>query len=280
MEFPVKVHGLNVIELFLTDVLTAMGWGLILFAVVAGVYPNPFFPLDFREGLLVAATGVAGGLLLLGSGGIRQNRPVVDVAGWLLPLVGALWLVEGFLVGRAGSIVAGMARRARAGLTVFLRRQALRARFKPRFLSLRQFETMIQVADTMIESDGNAALDPIEIAIHTDHFLHAIDSPLLTDIKRVLFVVEWVLPLLILRPIAFSNLGSNERRRAVEKVIGAGGPFRDVARGLKLLASAGYYGSRGGMAQVGYRPFEQRPRSQGVDQTPKHYPDPHPYGGG
>jgi len=280
MEFPMKVYGLNVIELFLTDLLTALGWGLILFAVVAGVYPNPFFTLGFLEGLLVAGTGVAGGLLLLGSGGIRHNRPVVDVAGWLLPLVGTLWLVEGLLTGRAGSIIAGLAMLALAALSVFLRRQALQARFSPRFFSLRQFETMIQVADTMIEADESPALHPIEVAIHVDHFLHQIDSPLRTDIKRVLFVVEWLLPLLILRPIAFSNLGSNERRRAVEKVIGAGGLFRDVARGLKLLASAGYYGSRGGMARVGYRPFEQRPRSQGVDQTPKHYPDPHPDGGG
>ncbi len=72
-------------------------------------------------------------------------------------------------------------------------------------------------------------------------------------------------------------LGSTQRRRVIDRVIGRQGPggaFRDVARTLKMLTCAGYYGSAEGMAQVGYVPFEQRPRSSGVDQRPLVHPDP------
>jgi hypothetical protein len=279
MERPMKVYGLNLIEQFVTDLLTALSWGLILFSVAAALFPRAFFAVGFLEGMLVAATALTGALLMLGSVGIRQNRSAVDAGGLLLAVLGLVWLIVGLTTARLGSGLAGLAMLALFGLTAYLRRLAVQARFKPRFLSLREFETMVQVADTMIEGDGEEALHPIEVAIHVDHFLHEIDSPLRADIKGVLFVVEWLLPLLILRPIRFSNLGSNQRRRAVEKVIGAGRPFRDVARGLKLLASAGYYGSPAGMRQAGYIPFEARRRSQGVDQSPRHYPDPHPPGG-
>jgi hypothetical protein len=155
------------------------------------------------------------------------------------------------------------------------RRLSIQARFKPRFFSLRQFETMIQVADTMIDTDGQNALHPIEVAIRADHFLASFDAKVQQEIKSTLVIVEWLLPLLVLgRPFPFSSLGSHERRRAVEKVIGAKGLFRDVARFLKLLACAGYYGTPEGMAQVGYIPFEERQRAQGVSQAPAHYPDP------
>jgi hypothetical protein len=62
----------------------------------------------------------------------------------------------------------------------------------------------------------------------------------------------------------------------VEKVIGAGGLFRDVARSLKVLACAGYYGSPAGMRSIGYVPYEERERSKVQDQTPLHHPDPFP----
>ena len=44
------------------------------------------------------------------------------------------------------------------------------------------------------------------------------------DLKFVLLLTEWALPLLVFRPFPFSVLGSNDRRRAVEKVIDAKGP--------------------------------------------------------
>jgi hypothetical protein len=99
------------------------------------------------------------------------------------------------------------------------------------------------------------------------------------DLKLVLVITEWALPLIVLRPFPFSVLGSNDRRRAVEKVINAKGPFRDVARSLKIMACVGYYGDQRGIAQVGFVHFPLRRRSQGVDQAPLIHPDPFQPGG-
>jgi hypothetical protein len=230
---------------------------------------------SFFGGVVVAATLIAGLVLILASSGIRQNHAALDL-GYLLFILAALgWLVNGLLPVKFPVLLTGVVMLLLFGLMVYLRRLAIQARFKPRFFSLRQFETMIQIADTMIDTDGQNVLHPIEVAIRADHFLASFDALVQQDIKRTLILVEWLLPLLVLgRPFTFSTLGTHERRRAVEKVIGARGLFRDVARFLKLLSCAGYYGSPEGMLQVGYIPFEERERSRGVDQNPQHYPDP------
>jgi hypothetical protein len=69
-------------------------------------------------------------------------------------------------------------------------------------------------------------------------------------------------------------LGTNDRRRAVEKVINAKGLFKDVARSLKVLACSGYYADPRGIASTGFVDFESRPRHAGLDETPFAYPDP------
>jgi hypothetical protein len=79
---------------------------------------------------------------------------------------------------------------------------------------------------------------------------------------------------MVLRPFPFSALGSNDRRRAVENVVNAKGPFRDVARSLKIMACVGYYGDGQGIAQTGFVRFEVRKRAQNVDQAPLTHPDP------
>ena len=117
-------------------------------------------------------------------------------------------------------------------------------------------------------------MHPIEVAVTVDHLLDRVDSPMRKELKLVLVLTEWALPLMVLRPFPFSVLGSNDRRRAVEKVINAKGPFRDVARSLKIMACVGYYGDQRGIAQVGFVHFARRARSQEVDQSPLAHPDP------
>lgn len=274
MEYPMKVYGLNLIELFLKDFLAAVGWLLVLFTIMTAIFSGSFLGSGIFGGILIAATALNGIVLLLASSGIRQNRAALELGYALLVLVGVLWLVSGIIFSKIAAIIAAVVIIALFGIALFLRREAARKRFNPRCLSVRQFQTMIQVADTMIEGDGREVQHPIETAIRVDHLLHEVDSPLKKDIQTVLTLTEWLLPVLIWRPFPFSALGSNERRRAVEKVIGAKGLFRDVARTLKMLSCVGYYGSPGGMGQVGYIPFEERERSQGVNQAPSHYPDP------
>jgi hypothetical protein len=268
-----RVYGLNVVEQALDDLLVA-ALLLVPFAVLAGILDAVFDARGTWGGLLLGATGMAGVLLALGGSGIRQNGASTQLGFALLALAALGWIAAGIAVPSLGALLTGLALAALFALLVALRRRALRARFKPRFLSLRQFETMISIADVMIDGDGREALHPIEVAVGADHMLAQVESPMKSDLRFVLVLTEWVLPLLVLRPFPFSVLGTNDRRRAVEKVINAKGPFRDVARTLKVLSCAGYYGSQRGMAQVGFVHFPERERHIGVDETPLVHPDP------
>lgn len=277
MEREMRVFGLTLPELFLEDFLAGSGWLLVIFGAAAGIFARPAFALDrFLGGLAVTLAVLSGLTLLMAAAGIRQNRPALDLGMASLGLSALVWAGLGVAAGSGWAILAGVVMGVVDALAVYLRNLGIQARFKPRFFTLRQFETVIQVADTLIDGDGEAALHPIQVAINIDHFMAKLESPITGDIKQTLGVVEWLLPLAMLgRPVPFSSLGTHERRRAVEKVIGSTFPlFKDVARFLKLLACAGYYGSEAGMAQVGYRPFDQRERSRGVDQTPATHPDP------
>jgi hypothetical protein len=268
------MYGLNVVERVLDDVLVLVGALLAGFAIVAGILGGTFGATGTAGGLLLAATALSGLLLALGGSGIRQNAGASFVGYELLAVSGLGWLACAIVAANVGAAIAAAVLIACFALLVALRRRALRARFKPRYLSLRNFDTMVAVADAMIDGDGREAVTPIEVAVTVDHLLARVESPMRKDLKLVLVLTEWALPLLVLRPFPFSVLGSNERRRAVEKVINAKGPFRDVARALKILSCVGYYGDQRGIAQVGFVPFDRRRRAQGVSQAPLHHEDP------
>jgi hypothetical protein len=272
-------YGMTVQEIVLGDLLALKGVGLVLLAIAAAVWPGALLPDDVAAGgLLAGATGAAGVLLILAGGGLRQNRAALDLGQGILALVALGWLVWGIVAGRAVPICIGAALLALFALVTLVRRAAIRARFQPRFFSTRQFETLVAVVDTMIDGDGRQVQSPEEVAVTVDHLMDEIRTPVTAELKTVLVLVEWALPVLIGRPLPFSTLGSHQRRRVVEKVIGAKGLFRDVARSLKVLASAGYYGSPEGMRAMGYRPFDERERGRRADQTPLHHPDPFPAG--
>ena len=273
MDHPMKVYGLNVVEQVLDDVLVAVGLLLPVFALVAGILDGAFGASGTAGGLLLAATALAGVLLALGGSGIRQNAGASFLGYELLAVAAIGWIVCAFITGAVGAAIAAGVLVVVFALLVALRRRALRLRFRPRFLTLRNFDTMIAVADTMIDGDGREAVHPIEVAVTVDHLLARVESPMRKDLKLVLVITEWALPLLVWRPFPYSALGSNDRRRAVEKVINAKGPFRDVARSLKIMACVGYYGDQRGIGQVGFVHYGLRRRSQ-VDQTPLHHPDP------
>ncbi len=268
-----RVYGLNVVEQVLDDALVAVGALLAAFAIVALILDGAFGASGTAGGLLLATTATAGLLLALGGSGIRQNAGASFLGYELLAVAALGWIVCAFITGAAGAAIAAAVLVLVFALLVALRRRALRLRFRPRFLSLRNFETMIAVADTMIDGDGREAVHPIEVAVTVDHLLARVESPMRKDLKLVLVITEWALPLLVWRPFPFSVLGSNDRRRAVEKVINAKGPFRDVARSLKIMACVGYYGDQRGIAQVGFVHYPFRERSH-VDQTPLVHEDP------
>jgi hypothetical protein len=274
MDHPMRAYGPNVYEIVLGDYLAGLGAALVALTVAAVIWPATLLPdATVGGGVLAGFTAAAGLLLTLAGAGVRQNGAALDVGIGLLAGAALAWLIWGAIEGRALAIVAGVVVLGLGALVVGLRRRSIRARFKPRFLTPRQFQTMVAVADTMIDGDGREAISSIEVAINTDHLLADVKSATTSDIRTVLILLEWVLPIMILRPLPFSTLGSFNRRRAVERVVGATGLFRDIARTLKVLASAGYYGDPRSMRSMGYRPFDERARGH-VDQTPAEYPDP------
>jgi hypothetical protein len=212
-------------------------------------------------------TGIAGA-------GTRQNRALLEPATVFLLLTGLFSLVYGTLYASGYLLSGGILGVLLVILIMGLNSLAVKHRFKPRFFSQRQFETMIQIADAMLDTDGGAALSAIEITVNVDHMLSKVSSPAATrEMRTVIILVEWVLPILQLRPFPFSSLGSEERRRLIEKVIGSKGIFRNVAKAMKVLFCIGYYGDDKGMLQTGFIPFEERERAH-QDQAPFFYPDP------
>jgi hypothetical protein len=270
-----RVYGPNLYERALTSFLAGAGLLLLGFTVAAAIVPATLAVRSAAAGgLLVGATGAAALALIFAGGGSRQNRAALDLGQGLLLAVSATWIVWAAADGRVLPLVVGVVMALVAAVVALLRRRAIRTRFKPRFFSPRQFETMVQVADTMIEGDGREAVHPITTAINVDHLLAATDSPSTAQIRMLLVIVEWLLPLLVWRPIPFSSLGSTVRRQAIRRVIDSHGPLRAVARTLKVLSCFGYYGTPAGMEAMGFVPFEQRPRAARLDMTPLVHPDP------
>jgi hypothetical protein len=268
-------YGPTVQEIVLGDLLAGLGPALVLVAIAAAIWPAALLPHPVvAGGVLAGATGGAGVLLVLAGAGLRQNRAALDLGQGLLALVALGWLAWGIVALRAVPICLGALLVGVFALVTLVRRAAIRARFQPRFFSPRGFETLVAINDTMIDGDGRQVRSPEEVAVTVDHLMDEIRTPVTAELKLVLVLVEWALPLLIGRPLPFSTLGSQQRRRVVEKVIGAKGLFRDVARSLKVLSSAGYYGSPEGMRAMGYIPYEERERGRHADTTPLHHPDP------
>jgi hypothetical protein len=262
-----RVYGLNVFESFLGGYVKWVGLLVLLFAAGVLAFGDAAGARHFYSGALTAATAAAAVLLLLGSAGVRQNRAALDLGLCLLLVSGVGWSVEGALESGAVGLITGAVLLAAWFVAWCLRREAFRARFKPRFFNYREFQTLVQVADAVVAGEGREVLHPIEVAVHVDHSLARMESDSLADLRRVLRVVEWLLPLLSLRPLPFSWMGTHERRAVIRAVLDRRGVFRDVARALKTLACLGYYGHPKGMESVGFVPFERRERSR-VDQSP------------
>jgi hypothetical protein len=272
MEYPMRVYGLNLFEYFLSVWLKWFSWLCLLMSVATFIFPDYFYSDPIIGAAYTTSLFFCFVLLGLAGAGIRQNKAVLDGALLLSGLTGIGMVVGGIWVGIVIVLL--------VVLTAVIRHYALLTRFNPRFFSLREFGTMIRIADTMIDGDGKEALHPIDIAISVDHMFSRISAPAaIKEIKLVMLIVEWLLPLLSGRPFPFSDLGTNERRMLVTKVINSTALFKNVAKVLKLFACAGYYGNPKGMAQVGYIPFDSRRRSEGKSQAPNHYPDPFSAGG-
>jgi hypothetical protein len=135
------------------------------------------------------------------------------------------------------------------------------------FFTPRQFQTLVYAIDILIPANGRI-LTAEEIALRADQFLDAIDGPSTEDLRRALDLLEFPLPLLILKPQPFSNLSPESRRKLLEKIVSGKGMLRDLARALKLISTFSYYTHEKVRQTIGYVEFENRPQFPGLDTRP------------
>lgn len=277
MIYPMRRYDYNINEVFLSSMVNLFAWMLLALGILRIIFPH-WFGHPGRPSDATACATIACGLLLgLGSGGVRQNRAVLNMGLRLLLLLTVAWLLLGGLQSSWWGAIVGAGLAAQYALSIITLREAVRARFNPRYLTLREFQTVVQVADVMLD-DEKERLHPIAVALRTDHLLATIDSPIKKDIRLVLFLVEWLAPLLVFRLAAFSELGTHSRRQVVQKVIWSKGPFRDVARTLKLLTTFSFYTHPDVRRSVGYTEVDAGERRTSLNKTPYTYPLPNNQG--
>jgi choline dehydrogenase-like flavoprotein len=281
MDRPMRVRGPSVFDLVLANVATAVGFGVLVWSAGALVLGRTLLPAQTVLAGSLAGLGVAAGLsLILGAGGQRAS---LDLGLLLLAVLGVALIVAGVVEGALGSILSGVVMGLARTALGAVRSAAVRAGYRPVFFRTGEFRTMVATVETILDADGREAIPPERAAANTDRLLAAIDAPLTDQVKLLFWALEWVVPaLVIFRPVPFTMLGPDARRRLMETLIAPQGPlawlvktpFRTVARSLKVLACAGYYGDPVSMRAIGFREFEDSPRGRGKDLTPRHYPDP------
>ena len=158
---------------------------------------------------------------------------------------------------------------AASGIAVgfwWLRRSALRARHRLRYLGPGEFATLAALSEVLI--DGDLAVPPDEVARNTDHYLADFDAQGKWRIRLALLALTFV-PLLTLRP-PFAEMDASSRaaflrRRFVTSVTRRWLPeWLRVAQQSMIRAAAqmsyiGYYRDPRSYAECGYRPPERRP---------------------
>jgi hypothetical protein len=141
------------------------------------------------------------------------------------------------------------------------------------FFSKKQFETAVHVAEVMIPQEGRL-ISPDQIVTRADALLSISNPPSGPQIRSALTLLEFVLPIVILRPIPFSLLSLKSRRKLLQKIVASHGQLRALARMLRTITAFCYYTDVNVRQAIGYVEFEQRSRYGGLDTRPYHYPPP------
>ena len=107
------------------------------------------------------------------------------------------------------------------------------------FLRPRERRTVTAFAEVFIDG-GDEALTPEQVAANVDAHLAAIRSSRVKSLRLLLWVIEYLLPLTVLR-LRFSRMSARSRRRLIERrITGRRALLRPLAK-LRVLFLAGYY---------------------------------------
>jgi choline dehydrogenase-like flavoprotein len=187
-----------------------------------------------------------------------------------MPLFGREVPVRSVLIGHA-ALDAGI-----AALLLILWRRAYRARFSARFLSIRGYRTLVQLADVVVHGPDEA-VDPATVAQNVDRYFRNIRSARGRFSHRLALFLLHFHPLLYLKP-PFPELGAADRmghlkthfyRDVALKIVPDA--FRRFVAGFikvaKQIAYVGYYSDPAVEPFIGYTPFSRRPHPPVAKQT-------------
>ncbi|HYW85145.1 MAG TPA: GMC family oxidoreductase N-terminal domain-containing protein [Spirochaetia bacterium] len=135
------------------------------------------------------------------------------------------------------------------------------------FFSSRELRTVVAFAQVFIEGQGEA-ISAEQIAANLDAHVADMHTKRTASLHLVLFVIEFVVPLLSFRG-PFSRLDAVTRRRLIERFIAgprAGRLLRNLAK-IKTLFLLGYYGDPRVRKSIGFAPPPGQSRYRGIDLT-------------
>jgi len=146
-------------------------------------------------------------------------------------------------------------------------RHAYRARFDSRFLSLRGYRTLVQLADIVVHGPDEA-IEPKAVAENVDRYFSNIRSVRGRFSHRLALFLLHFHPILYLKP-PFPEMGAADRMEHLKthfykdvalKIIPDA--FRQFVAGFirvaKQIAYVGYYSDPAVEPAIGYRPFSKR----------------------
>ncbi len=137
-----------------------------------------------------------------------------------------------------------------------------------KYFKKKQFKTLCKSIEVILCTDNNNVITPEQAALRLDQMIADANAPALDQVGKIFWLLEWIVPPLVMKFPPFSKLSLSSRRSVIEKVIGNKGMFKDLARGLKVMASVSYYSSIEAQNQVGFVPFDKRNRFVGLDTSP------------
>lgn len=137
------------------------------------------------------------------------------------------------------------------------------------FLSPRQRRTAEAFAEVFIEGQSEV-LAPRQIADNLDAHLMRVRSKRAGSLRLVLFLIEYILPLLSLKLRPFSRLTPASRREIIDRHLAgprAGRLGRSLAK-IRALFLLGYYGDARVIESIGYTPPARQERYKRGDLKP------------
>src|SRR5438309_2086606 len=167
-----RLDGSNAFELVLGRAASWIGLLALAWTGEAVAFPDPLLPASsVLAGLIAGAGGAAGLCLILAGGDVRRALSTLDLGLALLASAALALILAGALENRPGAIVSGGVILTVHILVGLLRREAVRAGYRPRWFGKRSFETMIATVQTVLDAEGREAIPPARAAANTDLLL-------------------------------------------------------------------------------------------------------------